>query len=61
MLLLAPLAEGRWSEAIAGFEACLILAPHDGPAALMLERARILAEAPPADGWDGVWDSAQAA
>jgi adenylate cyclase len=57
----AALAEGRWSEAIAGFEACLILAPHDGPAALMLERARILAEAPPADGWDGVWDSAQAA
>ena len=58
---LAALAAGEWSEAIAGFEACLILAPHDGPASVMLERARILAEAPPSDGWDGVWDPAKAA
>ncbi|MGZ6018654.1 MAG: adenylate/guanylate cyclase domain-containing protein [Phenylobacterium sp.] len=58
---LASLAVGEWSEAIAGFEACLILAPHDGPAGVMLERARILAEAPPEEGWDGVWDPAKAA
>jgi adenylate cyclase len=57
----AALADGRWSEAIASFEACLVLAPQDGASVLMLERARILAEAPPADGWDGVWDPAQAA
>jgi adenylate cyclase len=57
----AALAAGDWSGAIAGFEACLILAPHDGPSSVMLERARILAQAPPAGGWDGVWDPAQAA
>jgi adenylate cyclase len=58
---LDALAAGRWSEAIAGFEAALVLAPHDGASSVMLERARILAEAPPASGWDGVWDPAQAA
>jgi hypothetical protein len=33
-------------------------APDDGASALMLARARILAEAPPAKDWDGVWDAA---
>jgi len=57
----AALLAGRWEAAIAAFEAALAAAPDDGPSALMLSRARILAQAPPTAGWDGVWDSAQAA
>jgi hypothetical protein len=30
----------------------------DGPAAVMRERARILAKHPPAADWDGVWNGA---
>ena len=51
---------------VAGFALIAVLAvfaaaPDDGPSALMLTRARILAQSPPAAGWDGVWDSARAA
>jgi adenylate cyclase len=55
------LAAGLWEEAIAAFEAALAATPDDNPSSLMLGRARLLAETPPPDGWDGVWDSAQAA
>ena len=57
----AALFAGRWDAAVAAFEAALEIAPDDGPSALMLARARILAQTPPPAGWDGVWDSAQAA
>ena len=53
------LAQGDWDPAIAAFEAAVAAAPQDIASALMLERARILAEAPPVAGWDGVWDSAR--
>ena len=52
------LAAGRWPDAVAAFEAALAAAPDDGPAALMLARARILAQTPPESGWDGVWEAA---
>lgn len=55
------MAEGRWADAVAAFEATLLLAPGDRPAALMLERCRILVSEPPATDWDGVWDSPRAA
>ena len=54
------LAARRWDEAMAAFEAVGGAAPGDGPAALMLERTRILALSPPPADWDGVWDSATA-
>ena len=57
----SAMAEGRWADAVAAFEGTLALAPGDRPAALMLERCRILATDPPAADWDGVWDSARAA
>jgi adenylate cyclase len=52
------LAARHWKDAIAAFEASLGAAPDDGPSALMLARARILAQTPPAADWDGVWDAA---
>ena len=55
------LAAGQWGQAIAAFEAAVAAAPDDGPSAVMLARARILEETPPAADWDGVWDSAKAA
>ncbi|WP_293905558.1 adenylate/guanylate cyclase domain-containing protein [Phenylobacterium sp.] len=55
------MAAGRWPEAIAAFESALAATPDDSPSALMLGRARTLAETPPPAGWDGVWDSAKAA
>jgi adenylate cyclase len=54
-------ATRRWADAIAAFEAAVAAEPTDGPAALMLSRARDFAGTPPAAEWDGVWDSAQAA
>jgi adenylate cyclase len=57
----AALAAGQWSAAIAAFDVAAAAAPDDGPSRLMLARARILAQTPPAAGWDGVWDSAQSA
>jgi class 3 adenylate cyclase len=47
--------EGRFSEALAGFEEVLRLAPGDRPAALYLSRCRELLAAPPPPGWDGVY------
>ena len=55
------LAVGDWGRATTAFEAAIDAAPDDGPAAVMLARARILAAEPPPADWDGVWDSAKAA
>jgi adenylate cyclase len=40
--------------AVAAFEAALAVDPQDGPAAVMLGRARAFATDPPREGWDGV-------
>ena len=53
----AALAGRRWKDAVAAFEAAVAAAPDDGPSALMLARAQVLARTPPAKDWDGVWDS----
>ena len=55
----AALSDGLWADAIVAFEAAVEAAPRDRAAALMLERARILAGHPPPADWDGVWDSAE--
>jgi adenylate cyclase len=54
----AALAEARWADAVAAFEAALAAAPGDRASRLMLDRAFILIDHPPPAGWDGVWDSA---
>jgi adenylate cyclase len=54
----AALAAGNWPEAVTAFEAAVAAAPDDGPSALMLARAQILAQTPPESGWDGVWEAA---
>jgi adenylate cyclase len=54
----ALLAKRRWRDAAAAFERAAALDGADRPAALMLERARILAGRPPARDWDGVWEAA---
>jgi Flp pilus assembly protein TadD len=51
----AHLVAGRWAQAVDAFEAALAADPGDGPARLMLARARTLAAAPPPTTWDGVW------
>ncbi len=51
----------RWKDAVAAFEAAAAADPADGPSALMLDRARILAKKPPPADWDGVWETAGAA
>jgi adenylate cyclase len=50
------LAERRWRQAVAAFEAAVAADPADLPAALMLTRARLIARKPPPADWDGVWD-----
>jgi adenylate cyclase len=52
------LAARRWADAVKAFEAALAAAPDDGPSALMLARARVLAETPPPADWNGVWEAA---
>jgi adenylate cyclase len=47
--------ERRFQEAIAAFEEALALRPDDGPTRMYLERCQHFLEAPPAEGWDGVW------
>lgn len=64
--LLEAYAEGRaalaardWDGALAAFDRALAADPADRPSQLMLDRARALAEAPPAEDWDGVWRGGQ--
>jgi adenylate cyclase len=44
-----------WDVAQAHFEACLRIAPDDGPTRVFLDRIGILRSSPPGTGWDGVW------
>jgi adenylate cyclase len=54
----AALAARRWKDAVKAFEAAAAAAPADGASALMLARARVLAQTPPESDWDGVWQAA---
>jgi len=48
-------AEGKFADAIAGFEAAAALRPGDGPCRTMIGRcAKFMQDGAPAD-WDGVW------
>jgi adenylate cyclase len=45
-----------WGEALAGFEACLAIAPDDGPSKALLNRIiQFQASAPPSLDWECVW------
>ncbi len=45
-----------WAAAGRAFEGALELYPNDGPAAVYLQRCRLLKKTPPAKDWDGVWN-----
>jgi adenylate cyclase len=47
-----------WDAAEAGLDAIIAERPDDGPARVLRERVRRLREAPPGEGWDGVYDQA---
>jgi hypothetical protein len=53
--------ERRWTEAADAFAAAVAADEMDHPSKLMLERAQALAEQPPGEEWDGIWDQAVAA
>jgi len=53
---LAAYREQRWSAAISGFDGVLEAVPTDGAAKTMLARCQQYQSAPPADGWDGVYE-----
>lgn len=44
-----------WERARGTFEACLALAPDDGPSKVFLDRITHLASSPPGRDWNGVW------
>ena len=46
--------DGRFADALAGFEAVQAVAPGDGPAALYVTRCRDLVARPPPPGWNGI-------
>jgi class 3 adenylate cyclase len=52
---LAAYRNRRWAEAREAFTAALAAMPDDGPTLTMLKRIDTLAEAPPAENWDGGW------
>jgi adenylate cyclase len=47
--------ERRWTAARQGFEACLKLAPEDGPSVRYLKLAQDYEKTPPPESWDGVF------
>jgi adenylate cyclase len=47
--------DGRFGDALAGFEQALAVAPGDGPATLYVARCRQLVVRPPPPGWDGIY------
>ena len=47
----------RWSEALALLEQALVGSPDDGPSQVLLRRCRALAESPPPEGWDGIFEA----
>jgi class 3 adenylate cyclase len=46
---------GLWTEARAGFEACLSIVPCDGPSKVFLNRIAAFCTTPPSVDWNGVW------
>jgi len=53
---LAAYREQNWDGAQAHFEACLRIAPDDGPSRVFVDRIRVLRSSPPGrPDWDGVW------
>jgi adenylate cyclase len=52
---LASYRRRDWDGAQAHFEACLRIAPDDGPARVFLDRISVLRSSPPGPDWDGVW------
>lgn len=44
-----------WLASVRAFAAALELNPNDGPTQLYLERSLHYRQAPPSEGWDGVW------
>jgi len=46
----------EWSAAQRAFEGALELYPTDGPALAYRERCAVLADRPPPDDWDGIWN-----
>jgi len=52
---LAAYRARAWADARAALEACLALAPGDGPSRVLLQRVTHLAEHPPGPDWNGVW------
>ena len=52
---LASYRRRDWDGAQACFEACLRIAPDDGPARVFLDRISVLRSSPPGPDWDGVW------
>ena len=52
---LASYRRRDWDGAQAYFEACLRIAPDDGPARVFLDRISVLRSSPPGPDWDGVW------
>jgi adenylate cyclase len=52
---LAAYRQQAWPQAKAEFEACLAVAPDDGPARVFLQRVTYLAEHLPGPAWNGVW------
>lgn len=56
---LAAYREQRWENAIELFKKCLVCAPNDGPAQLMLMRCRVYRDRPPAGDWDGAFEDKQ--
>jgi adenylate cyclase len=49
----------RWDEGLRRFEETLASWPADGPARTMAERCRLYRQAPPPEGWDGIFDQLQ--
>lgn len=56
---LAAYREQRWESAMELFRKCLVCAPNDGPAQLMLMRCRVYRDRPPARDWDGAFEDRQ--
>jgi len=46
--------DGRFADALSGFQAVQAVAPADGPAALYVTRCRDLVARPPPPGWNGI-------